>query len=446
MSTSDDGMRTNILVPDDAVTLQNSGLLSSPLSDGTRRIHKRRLNRSSDEEEQHLPLTPVSISSSSDSFVSIPDHLVSLAALEHLGYNSETATRIWEYWTNWPPGEPKRETDNTDTGVLFIDVAEGYLDNSPDTCAENDVEWFHCMNLYGINRELQEAIMDPKFQSIRLTESCKFWVWDTFQLRNRALLAVQEASHERDMASRREASRPGQSNSVGSGWRSISDSLRMIPWLSRETALSEAATTAASRAPSYTTIYKGIDQARIMGLFDGNSDVDFGCLVSPPRCDFSGRQADLYFAVDREVAEHYACYIKRRSTCSGVVIIHASIPNSVIESLSARDIQSIYWPSAEWKSLIFHCRQGKKLPSELRKLKLAKLVIGTICGKPNAIIGRMRSPDGITEQMVLKTSDGRNAVQYVFKGDDGDTLLEKSSSVTVFPLTSRQFEAWLERV
>ncbi|KUM61434.1 hypothetical protein ACN42_g5669 [Penicillium freii] len=108
---------------------------------------------------------------SSDSFVSIPDHLVSLAALEHLGYNSETATRIWEYWTNWPPGEPKRETD--DDGFLFIDVVEGHLDNSPDTYAENDAEWFHCMNLYGINRELQEEIMDPKLRSIRLTESTK---------------------------------------------------------------------------------------------------------------------------------------------------------------------------------------------------------------------------------------------------------------------------------
>ncbi|CDM37174.1 hypothetical protein DTO013E5_9484 [Penicillium roqueforti] len=443
MSTSNDGMQTNILVPDDAVTLQNSGLVSSPSSDGTRRIHKRRLNRSSDEEEQHLPLTPVSISSSSDSFVSIPDHLVSLAALEHLGYNSETATLIWEYWTNWPPGEPKRETDDTDNGVLFIDVAEGHLDYSPDTCSENDAEWFHCMNLYGITRELQEAIMDPKFRSIRLTDSCKSWIRDTFQLRNRALQAVQEASRERDMASRREASRPGQSSS---GRRSISDSLRMVPWLSHETALSEAATTAASRAPGHTTIYKGIDQALITELFDHNGNLDFGCLISRSRCDFSGRQDDLYFAIDREVAELYACYIKHRSTCSGVVIIHISIPNSVIESLSIPDIQFNYWPNAEWKSLIFHCRQGKKLPSKLRKYKLAKLIIGTICGKPNLVISRMRSPDEITEHMVLKTSDGRNAVQYVFKGDDGDTLLEECSSVTVFPLTSRQFQAWLERV
>ncbi|KGO74640.1 hypothetical protein PITC_084160 [Penicillium italicum] len=439
-------MQTSILVSDDAVALQNSGLASPPLSDGTRRIHKRRLNRSSDEEEQHLPLIPESISSSSDSFVSVPDHLVSFAALEHLGYDSETATRIWDYWTNWPPVGPKRKTDDIYHGVPFIDVVEGHLDNSPDTCEENDAEWFRCMDLYGINRELQESIMDPKFRSIRLTESCKFWVWDTFHLRNRALQAVQEASRERDMASQREASRPGQSNHVGSGRRSISDSLRMVPWLSSETALSEAAKTAASRAPGYTTLYKGIDQARIGEVFDNDGNADFGCLVSRTRRDFSARQADLYFAVDREVAELYACYIKRRSTCSGTVIVQVTIPNSVIESLSALDLQIVHWPSAEWKSLIFHCRQGKKLPSELQKYKVAKLVIGTICGKPNFVISNLRSPDEITGQMVLKTTDGRNAVQYVFKGDDGDTLLEQSSSVMVFPLTSQELGTWLERV
>ncbi|OQD61593.1 hypothetical protein PENPOL_c016G02290 [Penicillium polonicum] len=83
--------------------------------------------------------------------------------------------------------------------------------------------------------------MDPKFRSIRLTESCKFWIWDTFRLRKRALQAVQEASRERDMASRPEDSRR----------RSISNSLRMVPWLWRESALSEAATTTASSAPGH---------------------------------------------------------------------------------------------------------------------------------------------------------------------------------------------------
>lgn len=38
--TRDDDVWTAIMAPDDAVILQESGLVSPPLSDGTRRIHK----------------------------------------------------------------------------------------------------------------------------------------------------------------------------------------------------------------------------------------------------------------------------------------------------------------------------------------------------------------------------------------------------------------------
>ncbi|KAI3226004.1 hypothetical protein DTO012A9_5764 [Penicillium roqueforti] len=128
----------SILTPDDAVNLQASGLASPPLYDGTRRIHKRRLNRSSDEEEQHLPLTLTSTASRSDSFVGIPEDLISVATLEHLGYKLETAARIWDYWTNWLSGEPRRETDDIYHGVPFIEVAKGYVNHCIDTCEDDD--------------------------------------------------------------------------------------------------------------------------------------------------------------------------------------------------------------------------------------------------------------------------------------------------------------------
>ncbi|KAJ6181206.1 hypothetical protein N7519_011667 [Penicillium mononematosum] len=420
-----------------------SGLVSPSLPDGTRRNHRRRLNRSSDEEEQHLPLTPVSIASNSDSFVSIPENLVSLATFEHLGYNSETATRIWEYWTNWPTWGSQRGTDDIG-GVPFIEVAEYYINSSLDTCEDDDDQWLHCMNLYGINCEFQEAIMDPKFRHIRLTESCKYWVQDTIKLRYRGLEAAQTASRERCMASRRKASQ------ADSGQRSASDKKdysRMVSWLSRETALSTAATNAAANAPGYTTLYKVNDQAQLDRVFGNNGHVNVGWLLSRKAADFSLVQEDLYLVLDREVAEYHACYMKRRSICSAVGIIHIAIPNSVIESLSPPDIQHIYWPSTEWKSLIFNCRrQQVPLLSELQKYNLATILVGTICGKSNISFRNMLSPDEVTERMVLKPKDGRNAIQYVFKGEDGFILVEDSSRVVVFPLTTREFEAWSDAV
>ncbi|CAG8391456.1 unnamed protein product [Penicillium salamii] len=444
MSTNEDGRSTAVLAPGDAATLQDSGLASHPHSDGTRRIHKRRLNPSSDEEESHLPLTPISMDSGSDCFVSIPEHLTSFATLEYLGYNRQTAARIWERWTNWPPGIIKRQCDDFEDGIPFIEIAEGHLEAEPDTCDDNDSAWVECLDKYGMSNEFMQAIMDTKFRHIRLTKTCKFWAKDTLKLRYRALEEVQEASRqrERERATQREASHPGTNSPDPPAQRSISDSLRSVPWMSPETAMSSFATQVAANAPGITHLYRGMDKAWIGGLFRDDGSINYGCLTTRSPADFSSRQADIYFGIDREVAVYYACYAKRRSESSAAVIVQVSLPNSVIETLAPPDIQRVYWPTMEWKSLVLNCRQERKTPSQLRKYRLAKLVIGSICNKPTKILAKMQSPNEITERMVYKTTDGRLAVQYVFIGEEGDSLLQESAKVTVFPLTSREFEAW----
>ncbi|KAJ5385403.1 hypothetical protein N7517_003314 [Penicillium concentricum] len=112
-----------------------------------------------------------------------------IRGISHLDI-SQTVTRIWSYCTNWPSGGPQREPDDIYHGVPFIKVAEGYIDNSLDICDDDDARWFHCMDLYGISSELQQAIMDPKFRHIRLTKSRKFWAQNTSKLRYRGLQAV----------------------------------------------------------------------------------------------------------------------------------------------------------------------------------------------------------------------------------------------------------------
>ncbi|KAJ5343872.1 uncharacterized protein MYU51_002241 [Penicillium brevicompactum] len=438
-------MSTPVLAPGDAAALQTSGLASPPSSEGTRRIHKRRLNRSSDEEESHLPLTPVSMDSMPGCFVTIPEDLISFATLKYLGYNHDMAMRIWHRWTNWSPGPINRECDDPENGIPFIEVAEGNLDHAPDTSDEDDLAWLQCLTQYGMDTEFTNAIMDSKFRQIRLTQSCKFWAQDTIKLRYRALVEVQEASRERERQTQREASRPVRNNPGPSTQRSVSESLRTASWISAETALSPFAADVAANAPGVTHLYRGGDKAWINGLFRDDGSLHVGCLAARPPADFSARTAlDIYLAVDREVAICYAGYAKRRSGASAVVIVHVTIPNSVIESLTPSEIQRVYWPSMEWKNLVLSCRQMRKVPTQLRKYMLATIVIGSICNKPKAVMANWSSPEDITERMVFRTNDGRVAVQYVFKGEEGFGLLEESAQFTVFPLTNREFAAWHE--
>ncbi|KAL6872962.1 hypothetical protein J3F83DRAFT_594612 [Trichoderma novae-zelandiae] len=447
-----------ILSPRDKEALASQGLLSPASSEGTIRIHKRRLNRSSDEENAHLPLPPSPASSTSlmallDAFSTIPEELVSLATVKYLGYNDEAATEIWDRWVaRFPRGQPISELEPV-LSKPFLDPIIGFsygrreLDVDDDS---NDGKWFECMDQCGINQITQTAIMDPVYNRVRLTRSCLYWIRDTIELRYRALKEVQEASRQRDQEIQRAALRPGgsasqQHGATGSqtGHRSISETIRMAPGISRDSAMSKATLRAATNAPGSITLYKGVDTARIRQLFDENGRIKkINVLASPPPTDFCGRDIGFYFTVERDIAVLYSCWAKARSNSSSVVIVHATIQNSTIESLSERELQRVYWPSEEWKRLLFESRNLNKLPSDLRKFKLASLVIGTTASKPNWVYAGMDSHNEITERMVLKTKDGRSVVQYVFRNEDGEDLLAEKADIKVYAMTTKEHETW----
>lgn len=474
--------QTAVFSPLDTVMLVAAGLASPVDINGTRRIHKRRLNRSSDEDHKHISLASISSTEAATAFVDIPDDLISHATLQYLGYNSEAASRLWQGWTEWSPGPIVREIDDSISGIPFIDFAIGYVNGRHiDAATEDDQDWFQCMDTCGIATELQEAIMDPIFRHVRSTKSCIFWITDTMQMRYLGLQEVQRTSREREMALGRARVRPFQSTSrtgggdkapteVGTsststsdtaesvGHRFISATQRSAPSIERETAMSAAAV-AAENAPGHTILWKGMAQVytegtyisypattNVTGLYDNNGNVArLSCLASLPRTDFCKEQA-YYFAVDKDVAIYYANYAKRRDTINSVVIVRMAIPNSAIEGLSDTSRLRVYWPDTEWKKLVFRCRRGDRLSTELVKFRAATLITGHIAGKPNLVFQRLDSADQITESMVHKNQAGRHSVQYVFPQDSGgEEFLEKygAPSLSIYPLTAKEHKEWM---
>ncbi|KAI6779876.1 uncharacterized protein J7T54_001964 [Emericellopsis cladophorae] len=456
-----------VFAPLDLNALAAAGLVGPVDANGTRRVHKRRLNRSSDEENADVPLVPISSPEAGKAFVDIPNDLISLATLRYIGCDDDFATQLWEEWTSWPPDDILRETDDIIRGMPFIDFVSGHIEGRHiDAVDEDDQEWRRCMDACGVAKEFQDAIMDPVFKPIRGTESCVFWIVETMRMRYRGLEEIQTASREREMALRRASTRPlgsasafvGQGDSLQrsghhtthsgntGGRRSISSTQRLAPGIEKNTALSPEALSAMN-APGYIIVYKGVDQARINGLYDSDGKViDLQPLISSAPSDFHRSENAFYFTISREIAIYYANYAKRRNKIDSVVIVQMAIPNSAIESLSETECLRVYWPSAEWKNLVFHCRKGRRLPSELRKFRQATLVIGTIANKPKKVYQKLDSAEHITEQMVLRTRDGRQAVQYVWSAEDGEQFLEEHGvqELKVFPLTAREHEEWYE--
>ena len=218
----------------------------------------------------------------------------------------------------------------------------------------------------------------------------------------------------------------------------------MAPGISPDSAFSKACTSA-ENVPGSITLYKGLDQARLDGFFDDSGAiVAWQKMVSNPPTDFLHYQAGFYFAVQRDIAEYYACYAKRRVDVHSVVIVQVVIPNHKIESLSTTQLQKTYWPSDEWKNLVWHCRNAKKFPSQLRKYQQALLIIGTIAKKPNRVYVNMDTFAQVDERCVLKTKDGRDGVQFVFRAIEGGEFLEELApgSVTVHPVSGVEFAKW----
>lgn len=154
---------------------------------------------------------------------------------------------------------------------------------------------------------------------------------------------------------------------------------------------------AARNAPGSIVLFKGVDQARLSNVFNDAGEMvdDFG-LLSSASSDFSRMANGLYFAVDRDVALYYARYARRRQSVRSVAIVQVTIKNSAIESLEDGELQQAYWPSSDWKSLVFTCRRFMVFPTFLRKFKLATIIIGTISKKPRNFYMGLGSAEDIT--------------------------------------------------
>ncbi|KAI1377139.1 hypothetical protein F4677DRAFT_459485 [Hypoxylon crocopeplum] len=413
----------------DAANLENQGWLGPSDSIGSRRIHKRLLNRSSSEEYSDIPLDVRTDSpNAAYAFATIPTTLISRDTLRYLGHSLD-----------------KVDSNNGGLEITFIDFITARLENYEDACEDDDHQWHHCLAACGVSGSVQDAIMDPRFNDIRLTNSCLFWVKDTLAMRYAGLEDISRASHQREMelAGARPCGSGGGDGSSGRGSgrgkgaqesptkggtssqkrRSVSGlQQQTTPGISLRLWNSETAIELCN-TPGYIVLFKITDQARIAGLFnDGGEVQSIEKLLSLPPSDFSGTRALFCFTPSYKVAEHYAAYAKRRANCESIVVVSLSIPEEVIANLEEPHIRRLHWPSPDWKQLVWHSRTTKSLPTPLRTYRDALLIIGTISKGAQRKYENFQTWEDMTaEACVLHVGSSNRSSppeQYVFSGEE----------------------------
>lgn len=382
-----------------------------------------------------IPNSPLNATSptmaSDEPCAMVPEQLISRETLDYVGFSTQMADKLWSGWTAWPSdGGPLRETDPDDGGlcVTFIDYITSPFYARPYEEYGHDGDWRRALQQFGLSAEVQDAILDPRFEYLRRSDSCASWAKDTVGMRYAGLSAIHRArSSEREGDIVRRDTQPQESPETSTTSSSIG-----------------------TRSESGRTIlFKAIDMARADGLLDHTGSIDMiqriygGC-----PSDFSGTRAIVYLSTDYKVAEYHAAFAKRRANLESVAIMAVSILDTEIEQLKEPEVLRVAWPSSEWKHLVWNSRKGRSARTEgLRKFKDAKLIIGSTARRPDVAFKALDSWEDVTEEFVFQTSrfhpDGTDVpvTQFVF-GEDGDDILYRAQ-VTITAFTSADLKAYL---
>ncbi|KAA6414871.1 MAG: hypothetical protein FRX48_01621 [Lasallia pustulata] len=398
----------DVFHPLDAVALEQDGSIS-PLRAGTRKVNKRRLNKSSEDYPEPTDLALAVSEPSPDDLVIIPELLFSVQTYEYCGFTSAVAGRLWDLYQKNKDEFP--EFDNSDHRNYFLSFAFAFIDEVPEPSAFQDQEWNGALQTMGFDSRTQDAIMLKEFTDLRCTESANYWAKDTVDIRLGGLEEVKRVSWERSQQADRRMQRAEceERPSVVS----------RIPGMAIETAKD-----AKQNAPGSTVLWKGLAQHRTAGLFTPGSIVqDFCAIVSNPPSDFS-LSGSYYWAVDKEIAMRYIKWASNKMAIGECVLLRLEVANNLIEPLQAPVLQ---YPSNLWKQHIYSCRR-QHVPKELRYLLSKTLLIGHI-GTGTTAIANLRDWRDIDVRHTLRRkSDNGIATQYVFSGLDGlDFLIEHCS-------------------
>lgn len=324
----------------------------------------------------------------------------------------------------------------------------------PNAHGEDDTAWRHALALASVSQPLVDAIMDPVFKDLRLTADAQFWTTDTFDMRYASLKAIQRASRARSMEQARGGGGHRRAKSTATSTGNIASTSSTAfghTRGSRSVSSVQQQTTPGTPPIPWTldlydqlpynsvniVLFRGIDEARMNGLFDEQGQLArLERIISSAPSDFSGKRGRYYFTDNRNVAEYYASYAKRRGNCESVCMIAVTIPRDQIEALfrasnadtngddAAQKLRAydLRYPSPQWKQLVWRSKRATTLPTPLQKYCEALLLVGTTTKGDQKVFLEMDHWEMIDQRCVLsiRGPDGRKkeAVQYVFSDEE----------------------------
>ncbi|CAN8098057.1 unnamed protein product [Discula destructiva] len=429
--------------------LEQAGIFKGTPSDGKRKVSARLLSPFDSDSYGSLSSSSSGASSASlrlkgfispsfDKDFELPMDQESVAALTFMGFTQTTAQEIYQRWATRP--------DPEQYPYSFLEHAVGQFEHRN----QGDLSHADFMTKIGLNKEFQDAIMDPRFASIFGTETLKFWIKDTLTSRYHTIAYLQRRC--RNMALRggggnghqKKKSRPslptdlsvfdrGQAGPSNVPAQDPAESMSMSA-MAKDLKFPEANVRIEAPAAAlgdHYVFYKGraaqTDEDRPFIGADGS--LDLTSIDTPAGGDFNARKLASYWTPEEATAELYRGYAERRDSHAETWIISIQVPKGFVGTLRKTSL----WYSADWKEYVWLCRRKSPLiPSKFDNLSDAQVIEGHVCSKLPQIIARIKPEKvqtTISEDFCLfyEGANGQMAkcTQWVFLGDETMVQLSK---------------------
>ncbi|EEP77351.1 predicted protein [Uncinocarpus reesii 1704] len=309
--------------------------------------------------------------------------LKSLETYELIGFDTDTATKMWKSFVHAPEDDDAPDTE-------FLDYARFQIEHTGvrDIDSLSD-DWEEAMKRIGINASLRSSIMMPEFEDLRATLPAST---GSLKLSKFARQHIKKISGHQPSYKEESASAPAPA-STAQGAPLALDRCTMI-WRACSRSSAEEFT---NTDPSY---------------------LNLNPMSSAPG-DFSGYTRLASWTPQKETADRYATWLRYKVPIAEIAIIQVAIPETLIKSLSVAYLWSNGAPSEadRWRKIVWTSRRAQTIPRDLFDLERVDLWIGHIASGRYCNFVTMKDPSEIKDSDVLNINidnTATKAIQWVF--------------------------------
>lgn len=398
-----------------------------------------------------------SFSYSRDFTLNLPESAHSVAALEFIGFTTQTATWIFNNWISRP--DPERCPDD------LID----YVLAHPSMLLSAQFQHLSLnqgMAQLGLTEDFQDAITDPCFSRILWTERPIYWIKDTLRINYLTLIQLQNRLSNHAKRSLAKKAKQGSLEAVFQPAQPAQPTAPTPPFQTTTLTMTSedynlprnyvTVQSASPVLPDHYVLYKSRAASDMEGWIQEDETLNMTSISSYGGCDFNYGSVACYWTPELETAEIYRAWIQRRYPYSDTWMIRIQVPKTFIDSLRTQNL----WYSHDWKEYVWHCKKRMIPPEKFDsywRAEGAHLVKGHIYAgfrSPIASINKEELQTKISEDNVLTISTVK-ATQWVIMRHDvidslGKEMLEKihiditAASISSDPaLEPRKNEEWI---